>query len=222
MEWIFTREKRRVDDIEHLFLYVIFGTIIGARLGHCIFYDPVYYLSTPLKVFAIWEGGLASHGGAMGVLIGVYLFSIKYGYRYLWIVDRIVIPASLAGAFIRLGNFFNSEIIGTPSTLPWAIVFENFDHIPRHPTQLYESLSYLIIFSILFGIYRLKGVSLRDGYLLGIYFVSIFSVRFMLEFIKFKQEAYSSDLALSMGQFLSLPFILFGVYLLYRAYYKHN
>ncbi len=215
MEWIFIKENKKVELVEHLFLYVIIGTVIGARLGHCLFYDPSYYLSNPFEIFAVWKGGLASHGGAMGVVTALYLFSQKYKYSYIWLLDRIVIPAVLAGAFIRLGNFFNSEIIGTPSQLPWAIIFSSFDNIPRHPAQLYEALAYFILAIIIFIIYKRGGSSLKSGTLFGFYLISIFSVRFMIEFVKFKQEAYSNDLILSTGQFLSIPFVLLGLYMLF-------
>ena len=220
IEWIFTREKKKVEDVEHLFLYVILGAVIGARLGHCIFYDPSYYLANPLKIFAVWQGGLASHGGAIGVVISLYLFSLRYKYRYIWLLDRIVIPALLAGAFIRVGNFFNSEIIGIASTLPWAIIFSNFDAIPRHPAQLYESLSYFILSFVIFYLYKNYKGAVKDGYLFGFYLVSVFSVRFLIEFVKFKQEAYTNDLLLSTGQFLSIPFILLGIYML--VFYKRT
>jgi len=220
MEWIFTHEEQKIEDVEHLFLYVILGAVIGARLGHCLFYDPSYYLANPLKIFAVWQGGLASHGGAMGVVMSLYIFSLRYNYRYIWLLDRIVIPALLAGAFIRIGNFFNSEIIGTASTLPWAIIFSNFDATPRHPTQLYESLSYFILFFIIVYLYKNSKSALKDGYLFGFYLISVFGVRFLIEFVKLKQEAYSNELLLSTGQFLSIPFIVLGLYTLF--FYKRS
>ena len=214
VERIFIREGKRVEDVEYLFLYVMIGTIIGARLGHCLFYDPSYYLSNPLKIFAIWEGGLASHGGAIGVVSGIYLFCRKYNYSYIWLLDRMVMPSILAGALIRIGNFFNSEIVGTPTTMPWGIVFTRIDMLPRHPTQLYEAISYFVIFGISVLIYTKYYNKLKSGFLFGFYLVSIFGVRFMLEFVKTKQEAYNNDLWFTTGQFLSIPFILLGLYML--------
>ena len=215
VERIFIRENRRVEDVEYLFLYVMIGTIIGARLGHCLFYDPTYYLSNPFKILAIWEGGLASHGGAIGLVSGVYLFCKKHNYSYIWLLDRMVIPSILAGALIRIGNFFNSEIVGTPTTLPWGVIFTRVDLVPRHPTQLYESISYFTIFAISVWIYLKYQTKLKDGFLFGFYLISIFGVRFLIEFVKFKQEAYNNDLILNTGQFLSIPFILLGLYMMF-------
>jgi prolipoprotein diacylglyceryl transferase len=220
VEKIFISEGKRVEDVEYLFLYVMIGTVIWARLGHCLFYDPTYYLSNPIKIFAIWEGGLASHGGAIGVVSGVYLFCRKYNYRYIWLLDRMVIPSILAGALIRVGNFFNSEIIGTPTTLPWGIIFSRVDSIPRHPTQLYESLSYFILFAISSLIYLNYRDRLKDGFLFGFYLSSIFGVRFLIEFVKHKQEAYSNDFILNTGQMLSIPFILLGLFIIYKSLSK--
>ena len=215
VEKIFKREDKRVEDVEYLFLYIMIGTIIGARLGHCLFYDPSYYLSNPLKIFAVWEGGLASHGGAIGLVTGVYLFCRKYNYNYIWLLDRMVMPSILAGALIRVGNFFNSEIVGTPTTMPWGIIFSRIDMLPRHPTQLYEAISYFILFIISVLIYTKYYNKLKSGFLFGFYLVSVFGVRFMLEFVKTKQEAYNNDLLFTTGQFLSIPFILLGIYMLF-------
>lgn len=215
MEYIFKKEGKNLDDIDRGLIYVMVGTVIGARLGHCLFYDPAYYLSNPLEILMIQKGGLASHGGAIGVLIGLYLFVKKVDYSYMWILDRIVIPTALVGAFIRLGNLFNSEIIGHETTVPWAIIFARVDELPRHPTQLYESLSYVVIFILLFSIYRYYGKSIRAGLLFGIYMVTTFSARFIIEFVKTKQAAYNSDLVFSTGQLLSIPFIILGLFMIF-------
>jgi len=218
IEWIFRREHRDVSHVDHMFIYVIVATIVGARLGHCIFYDPSYYFANPLKILAIWEGGLASHGGTAGIFVGLYLFARKYNYEYIWALDRLAIVAALASAFIRLGNFFNSEILGTQTTLPWAIVFSHIDSIPRHPAQLYEAISYMMIFILLLTLYIKFGTKLKDGLLFGLLMLWVFGTRFMIEFVKVKQEAYSNDWGLSTGQFLSIPFVLLGIYMIF--FYK--
>ncbi|SFV57800.1 Prolipoprotein diacylglyceryl transferase [hydrothermal vent metagenome] len=217
-EQIFKKEGKKVTDVEYLFIYVMVGTVIGARLGHCLFYDPSYYLSNPLKIFAVWEGGLASHGGAIGLITGVYLFCIKYNYNFIWLIDRMVLPSILAGAIIRIGNFFNSEIVGTPTEQPWGVIFLKIDMLPRHPTQLYESFSYFILFGITLWIYTKYFNKLKTGFLFGFYLISIFSVRFMLEFVKVKQANYDNILGMTTGQFLSIPFIALGIYMMF--FYK--
>lgn len=215
MEWVFKRENKNIEEVDSLLIYMMIGTIVGARLGHCLFYDPSYYLSNPLKILKIWEGGLASHGGAMGIILAGYIFSIKFKHNFVWLLDKIVIPAVLSGVFIRLGNLFNSEILGSQTTLPWAIIFNRIDSVPRHPVQVYESMVYLIIFITLFMTYKKFGTKLREGLLLGIFMITVFTARFFLEFVKVKQSAYSNDFGFSTGQFLSIPFILLGVYMIF-------
>jgi len=217
MEWIYRSENLSIKHIDRLFMFLIVSTIIGARLGHCFFYDPNYYLQNPLKIFAIWEGGLASHGGAIGIFTGLYLYQRKTQESYLWLLDRLSIPAALAACFIRLGNLFNSEILGIPTSVPWAIIFQRVDSIPRHPAQLYEALSYAAVFIILLLIYRKKRASLKGGLLFSTFLICVFSARFLIEFVKTKQAAYASDVVLSTGQLLSLPFILIGIAMLYMA-----
>jgi len=198
---------------------MIFGTVIGARLGHCLFYNPSYYLSNPIEIFKVWEGGLASHGAAIGILIAVYLFSKKKkNYSFLWIIDRIVIVVALAGTFIRLGNLFNSEIIGKPTDVSWAFIFTAVDDLPRHPTQLYESISYLIIFLILLFIYY-KGLEKdRGGFLFGLFLVLIFTFRFFVEFLKENQSAFERGMILDMGQILSIPFVIAGIIFIKKSF----
>ena len=159
---VYKLEKKSQADLEQLSIYVILGTVIGARLGHCLFYDPVYYLSHPIEIIKVWEGGLASHGAAIGILISIYLISKKQKDKsMLWILDRLVIVVALGGALIRLGNLFNSEIIGKAADVPWAFIFARIDNIPRHPTQLYESFFYLITFAVLYFTY-MKTQKLAD------------------------------------------------------------
>jgi phosphatidylglycerol:prolipoprotein diacylglycerol transferase len=218
MQWIYRREGRPEIEAESLFAYMFIGVVLGARLGHCLFYDPGFYLSHPVEILKIWEGGLASHGAALGILASLFVYTHRHDRpSYPWLLDRIVIPVALAGFFIRVGNFFNSEIIGIPSTRSWAVVFENVDEVPRHAVQLYEALAYLIIFALLVLVYRRKGSGSRQGMLLGMFLVLVFSARFMLEFLKTRQASYEASLTLSVGQWLSIPFFVLGLLLLVRS-----
>ncbi|MES9971012.1 MAG: prolipoprotein diacylglyceryl transferase [Candidatus Thiodiazotropha sp.] len=214
MHWIYQREGRDTHSLERLSLYLVIGTIVGARLGHCLLYDPAYYLAHPLKIVAIWEGGLASHGGGLGVMLALYLYARQTSESYLWLLDRIAIPTALAGFFIRLGNMFNSEIYGVETTLPWGIVFERIDNLPRHPAQLYEAIAYATIFLLLLILYLRNKQPPKPGRLFSIFLVTVFSARFMIEFVKEKQAAYSFDYWVNTGQLLSIPFILAGCILL--------
>ena len=211
MTWIFKKEGRPQPDLEQLSVYMIFGTVIGARLGHCLFYNPAYYLSNPIEILKVWEGGLASHGAAIGIITAIYIFSNKKkNYSMLWILDRIVIVVALAGTFIRLGNLFNSEIIGKPTDVSWAFIFTAVDNLPRHPTQLYESIAYFIIFLFLIFIYY-KGIKKnKSGLLFGLFLVLVFTFRFFIEFLKENQSGFEAGMALNMGQLLSIPFVIAG------------
>ena len=214
MKWVYKKELRDESELETLFLYVVVGIVVGARVGHCLFYDPAFYLANPMKIFAVWEGGLASHGGGLGVIIALWLYSKKFKLNFLWLIDRIAIPTALFGFFVRMGNFMNSEILGKPSELPWAIVFSRTDELPRHPAQLYEAFSYLIVFFVLAFVFKEKKEFLKNGFLFGSFLVLIFSVRFAVEFVKMRQAAYDSGIALTTGQDLSLPFLIAGVVLM--------
>lgn len=216
--WIYKRENKPKEDLDPLLIYMLLGTVIGARLGHCFFYEAGYYLSHPLKILKVWEGGLASHGAAVGILLSLYLYSRKRPDQpFLWVVDRMVITVALAGCFIRLGNLFNSEILGKPTDVAWAFIFRRVDNIPRHPTQIYESLAYLLIFIILFFIYQKKGAKTARGYLLGLFLVLIFGFRFFVEFLKENQSTFEEGLILNMGQILSIPAVLGGLILIIQA-----
>lgn len=217
---IYLQEKKPEKYVDEIFLYVFAGTILGARLGHCLFYDPVYYLSHPLEILMVWKGGLASHGAAIGILISLYLFARnKRDVTFLWTVDRVVIVVALSGFFIRLGNLFNSEIVGSPTDVPWAFIFPRYESnpVPRHPTQLYEAIAYLIIFIILYRIYNRKREKTESGLLFGFFLVTIFGFRFFVEFFKEVQESWEAALPLDMGQILSIPFVLIGLYLIFIA-----
>jgi prolipoprotein diacylglyceryl transferase len=223
---------------------VILATIIGARLGHVLFYGPYWdtvneygipvegYFSHPYNIIKIWEGGLASHGGAFALLFALYLYSKKVAQKpYLWILDRISAPIAIAGVFIRLGNLVNSEIVGKETDLPWGFKFIHHsgslpmkrgqifweDVMVRHPSQLYESLAYLAAFSILIFLYWKRNAWKRQGTVFGWFLVLIFGARFLLEFTKEPQVTERGEWLLNTGQLLSIPFVLVGVYLLWRA-----
>jgi len=219
MERVFRHESRPVEDLSILLLYLLGGTVIGARLGHVLFYHPGYYLLHPGEIIQIWEGGLASHGGAIGVPVAVWLYAKNRPEQpFLWLLDRLSIPTALTGAFIRLGNFFNSEILGRPAEVSWAVVFSRVDQVPRHPVQLYESAAYLSIFIGLWGLYRAYGASLNRGVLFGLFLVGVFSSRIALEMFKAPQASFANILGpLSMGQWLSLPLVGLGLWLLFRS-----
>ncbi|MFH1039326.1 MAG: prolipoprotein diacylglyceryl transferase, partial [PVC group bacterium] len=221
---IFWRENKPEKDLGALLGYVLGGTLIGARLGHCFFYEPGYYLSRPAEIIRIWEGGLASHGAAAGILVALYFYTRhRPGQPYLWILDRLAIPAALGGALIRLGNLFNSEILGTPSRLPWAFEFPRAAAgipLPRHPAMLYEAGAYLLIFLFLLAVYRKQGGLTPPGELIGLFLITVFCSRLLIEFAKERQESYRLPLPLNVGQLLSIPVIIAGAVLLIRSQTK--
>lgn len=218
MRSIYDRAGRPRAELETFFLWMLVGVVVGARLGHCLFYDPRYYLAHPADIFKIWEGGLSSHGGAAGILVCLILFRRRTGLGFLWLPDRIVIPIALGAAFIRIGNFMNSEIVGIPTDGSWGVVFERIDMFPRHPVQLYESAAYAAIFAVLLLMYRRWDDRLRPGALTGTFLSLGFSARFAIEFFKTPQAAYESTFAISVGQWLSVPFIVAGILLVAHAY----
>ena len=223
---VFTRylatERLTSEMMDKLLIYIAVGTVIGARLGHCFFYEPDYFLQNPLEILKIWKGGLASHGAAIGILLSLWLYVRKYKLSFLWMIDRIVIVVALGGAFIRLGNLFNSEIYGRPTNLPWGFEFvrdqlhdpntgELLPTVARHPTQLYEALSYILIFVVLFVFYRKNNLKVRDGFIFGVFMILLFSARILIEFVKNDQVPFEAAMKFNMGQWLSMPFILAGV-----------
>ena len=227
--WLFVKFYKRegVDTklLEPLLYALLIGTIVGARLGHCLFYEPSYYLSHPVEILKPWKGGLASHGGAIGVVLAVWWYVHKYGktnhFDMLWVLDRLVIPVAFAGCLIRLGNLFNSEIYGDVTNLPWGFIFvRRGETLPKHPTQIYESLSYLILGLVLAWAYFKRLDKLCKGWLLGMFFLVCFGMRFLIEFIKEPQVGFEENLTLNMGQLLSIPCILIGIYFLIYAYTK--
>jgi len=211
LQWIYKREGKDPDELDNFLIYVLIGTVIGARLMHCFAYEPEYYLSHPLEVLKVWKGGLASHGGLIGVVVALYFFAKKHGQSFWWLLARVSMPGALTAAFVRFGNLFNSEILGLPTDKPWAIVFERIDMIPRHPVQLYEAFSYLLLLVILVTVYRKVSASFATKILPGIFFTYMFTVRFLLEYTKTRQADYTTDLPFTTGQMLSVPFIILGI-----------
>lgn len=214
MYFIYKKEGRSTTEIDTLTLYTVVATIVGARLGHVLFYDPVYYFQNPHKIIMTWEGGLASHGGAIGILIAIYLFARKTNVSYLWILDRIVIVVALTGCMIRLGNLMNSEMIGIPTNLPWGFIFTSKDSIPRHPAQLYEAIYCFILFIFLFWVWYKQKDRIKNGFLFSWFLIILFSLRFIDEFFKINQEQFEDGMVLNMGQILSIPFVLTGIVVL--------
>lgn len=207
------REGLKSKVADSIFIYGTLATVIGARLGHCFFYDPGYYIANPLQILNIRDGGLASHGAAVGLLIGLWLFSKKNKLPYLWGLDRIMIAVAIGGTLIRLGNLFNSEIYGHATTLPWGFIFErNGETVPKHPTQLYEALCYFLLFFLLCFLYYKKDLARRrPGLIFGVALIGIFLSRFFIEFVKEVQVDFENNMFLDMGQWLSIPFIILGV-----------
>jgi prolipoprotein diacylglyceryl transferase len=225
---IFKRENLKDSAHEALFVYGIVGILVGARLGHCLFYDFDYYSKNLLEIILpikktltgeykfIGYAGLASHGGTIGLIISLYLYSKKYEIKYLKVLDLIAIVAPLGATFIRLANLMNSEMIGNPTTMPWAFIFRKVDTIPRHPAQLYEAISYLLIFILVFTVYKTKNIKLGNGFLFGLAITLIFTMRILIEFLKTNQVEFEDGMKLNMGQILSIPFVLIGLFFMMK------
>lgn len=211
---LFEKEAKDPQDVSSLTTFVIVGMVVGARLGHCLFYEPGYYFQNPLQILYVWQGGLASHGGYLGVIIAVYLFLKKHpNHSFFKLLDCLSGPSLFVGGLIRIGNLMNSEIYGRPTDLPWAFVFERVDQIPRHPAQLYESIGYFIISFILIYLYRAKSNVWKDGKILSIAMILSFSFRFFIEFTKDEQSTVFHQPVINMGQWLSLAFVALGIVL---------
>ncbi|MDR1582170.1 MAG: prolipoprotein diacylglyceryl transferase [Prevotellaceae bacterium] len=220
------REKKPLVLWDNVFIPVILGTFLGARLGHCLFYHPDYFIPHFWEIFIPFENGkfvgfagVASHGAAIGILLGLYYYSRKNKVPYLWILDRIVITIALAGFFIRIGNLMNSEIYGYETNLPWGFVFsQRREIVPKHPTQIYEALCYLLIFIFLYFIYLKKRPPFRNGVIFSFFLILLFGARFCIEFLKEVQADFEEKLLLDMGQWLSIPLIVTGFVLLIFLY----
>lgn len=228
MEWVYGREGLNPERVYYLFMACFIGTLVGARLGHCFFYDPAYYLANPLEIFKTWKGGLASHGGTIGVILCVMWYANHDYLSKLWLLDRLSIAVAPVAALIRMGNLFNHEIYGHETTLPWGTRFVQNIHAweqgadpifcnPSHPTQIYEALAYLCVFFLCWYLYKFTQAGRHRGVIFGAFLVGIFTPRFFIEFLKNVQEAFEEGMLLDMGQILSIPFILLGVYLIWRG-----
>lgn len=223
LSWIFKRENIPSEHLDKLSIFGMIGILVGARLGHCLFYEPSYYLSNPLEMILpitfpsgggvkfIGYQGLASHGGALGLLIALYFYSRKTKHSMIDTIDLIAVVSGLGAGFIRLANFMNSEIIGMPTTKPWGVIFERVDNLPRHPAQLYEAICYFIIFAIMMILYKKKRDKLKSGFFFGLVLVLIFTARFIIEFFKEDQVGFEDGMTFNMGQLLSVPYIVVGI-----------
>ncbi|MEM1214328.1 MAG: prolipoprotein diacylglyceryl transferase [Bacteroidota bacterium] len=215
---MFLAEGAPEEWLDKCFMYIVAGTIIGARLGHVFFYDWDYYSQHLSEIPKIWRGGLASHGGALGVMLGLWLFSKRVSKKsILWILDKVAVPTALVGAMIRLGNLMNSEIIGKPTGTDWGFIFTRVDDVARHPAQLYESIAYLLIFGLLYYIYWQTDKRNQRGYLIGLYFALTFGARMIVENFKASQGGFEEALgnSLSTGQWLSIHFVLGGLFMMW-------
>lgn len=230
---IWKRERLPEPWFEKLWWYIVISTIVGARLGHCLFYAPGYYLANPLEIFKVWEGGLASHGGTIGIIVAVWIYSRRVTHRsILWTLDRLAVPVGLVAALIRIGNLMNSEIFGRPTTLPWGFRFvRSYEYqslgteLGCHPTAIYEALAYLLVFALCMWLYWMRDAARRrPGLIVGSFLLGIFAARFGIEQLKFVQEAWElkmvAAIGLNQGQLLSIPFIVAGAWLVIRALKK--
>ncbi len=226
--WFFRREGVKTELLDPLLYVLLLGTIVGARLGHCIFYQPEYYFGSWQgfwEVFMPWKGGLASHGGAIALILCMWWYAHHYGkkngFDFVWILDHLAIAVSFAACLIRLGNLFNSEIYGDVTNLPWGFVFElRGETEPKHPTQLYEAISYLLLGIGLILLYKYRMAKTYRGTYIGIFFIVCFGMRILIEFIKEPQVAFEENMLLNMGQILSIPFVLLGIAFLVYAYVR--
>ena len=233
---IFEKEKLPQSWFDSLFIYMMLGIMLGARLGHCLFYEPAYYLANPIEIFKIWEGGLASHGGVIGIIIAVWLYSKKVTKKsMIWTFDRVIVPTGFTAAFIRLGNLMNHEIYGGPTSQPWGFRFiENIPYWkagaapifsePSHPTQIYEAIIYFLVFAVTMYLFWKTVAKKKQGLLIGIAMIMIFVSRFFIEYLKNVQVQSEiimrENTGLILGQWLSIPFILWGVWLVWNSMRK--
>ncbi len=209
---------------DSIFMYAFISCIVGARLGHCMFYDFDHYISNPLQILNLREGGLASHGAAVGLLIGLYLFSVRNKVKYIWTLDRITTLIPLSGALIRLGNLANSEIYGTATDSSFGFIFTRAGETQAmHPTQIYEAAIYLSLYALMMFLYFKKDMGIkRPGLLFGIFLIGTFGTRIFIEVIKQPQEEFEAAMALNMGQILSIPFTLLGIFLVIKAFRREK
>ena len=229
MHKLYKQQKISEEKFEPMFMYCFLGILIGARLGHCLFYEPSYYLSHPVEMllpfrdvpgkgwtFTGYEG-LASHGGTLGLMIALWLYAKRVGLKFLHVLDNVAIVTPICACAIRLGNLMNSEIIGRPTDMPWAFIFERVDSLPRHPGQLYEAICYAIFFGIHWFFYRRYPQKVGSGFFFGLCLFLIFTSRIFIEYTKENQEAFEEGMLLNMGQLLSIPFVVLGLYCMFRS-----
>lgn len=215
---LFIQAGKSTELVDSLLTYMLVATIVGARMGHVIFYDLGYYMENPVEILYVWRGGLASHGAVIAILLGLWLYVRRYSETtFFWLTDRLTISVALGGAFIRVGNFFNSEILGTPTDVAWAVVFTAVDDVPRHPAMLYEATLYFLLVGIIWLLYRYYNRQPPEGVLTGWFMIIMFTGRIFLEFTKVRQADFSEAWLLDMGQLLSIPLVLFGIWLLKKA-----
>ncbi|MDR2680629.1 MAG: prolipoprotein diacylglyceryl transferase [Tannerella sp.] len=234
VQQMWKNEKLNPNWLDPLLYYTLIGTIVGARLGHCLFYEPGDYLAHPVEILKVWKGGLASHGGVLGIIIAIYYYSKKVSHKsMLWTFDKLVTPTGLVAALIRLGNLMNHEIYGHPTDLPWGFRFienlqkwkEGAEPIftqPSHPTQLYEAACYLIIFAVCMWLYFRKNAWKKEGFIFGVFMICLFTSRFFIEFLKENQKEFEDGMMLNMGQLLSIPFVVAGIYFVLKASKKNS
>jgi prolipoprotein diacylglyceryl transferase len=228
---IWKHERLEAEWLDKLFMYVVIAMIVGARLGHVLFYEPMEYLRHPLEILMVWHGGLASHGGTIGILIAIWIYSRRVTKRsMLFTLDRLVVPVGFVAALIRLGNLMNSEVYGRPTTLPWGFNFvrsaewymPGIDRLPCHPTQIYEAFFYILTGLVCLWMYWKRKDYQYPGLIFGVFLIGIFLSRFFVEFLKNVQESFETSMALDMGQLLSIPFILAGFWFTYRGWRKKH
>lgn len=214
---MFRDAGRSIEELDRLLIYVLVGTVIGARLGHVFFYEAEFYLRNPILIPQVWTGGLASHGAAIGIIIAMYLFAKRTkDVGFLWVADRVVPGVAIGGMFIRIGNFFNSEIVGVPTDVPWAVIFTRIDMLPRHPSMLYEAILCLIVLIVLWTIYKKYDQKPPEGSLFATFLILLFGGRFFLEFAKQTLADFLEGSLLDMGQLLSVPLVLIGIWILWK------
>ena len=222
MQLFFKQKKYKTDDLDKLLVYIFVGTVIGARLAHCLIYEPDFYLSNPIEILKIWKGGLASHGGCLGVIIAVLIFLKKNKYNFLELADMLCVPTALVCSMIRIGNFCNAEILGKATNSDYGVIFARIgETFPRHPAQLYEAIAYFAIFVLLLSIYLF--VKRRpNGLIFGLLFTLAFIARIAIEPFKVEQADYNTDSIFTVGQYLSLPFVVLGIVIIIISYKKYK